>query len=161
MKAYWGSGGIESRILDLSTRWIWVVSFTIRPLYPQGKSSWCPLDKRLGGPQNRRGRGGEEKNSQPPPGLKPPIIQRFITELSRLLQFKNERSYTSTPNTSSWHGAELNTGWSLPFLPCYGGLGVLKLAYKHPWAGQNLNPQSRPFLGLKPRGPWNLLRRIS
>jgi hypothetical protein len=36
---------------------------------PQGKSPWYPLDRRLGGPQSRSGRGGEEKNSQPPPGL--------------------------------------------------------------------------------------------
>jgi hypothetical protein len=26
---------------------------------------WYPLDRRLGGPQSRSGRGGEEKNSQP------------------------------------------------------------------------------------------------
>jgi hypothetical protein len=44
-----------------------VVSFTPRPLYPQGKSPWYPLDRRLGGPQSRSGRDGEEKNSQPPP----------------------------------------------------------------------------------------------
>jgi hypothetical protein len=29
------------------------------------------LDRRLGGPQSRSGRGGEEKNSQPPPGIEP------------------------------------------------------------------------------------------
>jgi hypothetical protein len=28
------------------------------------------LDRRLGGPQSLSGRGGEEKNSQPPPGKK-------------------------------------------------------------------------------------------
>jgi hypothetical protein len=33
---------------------------------PQGKSLWYPLDRRLGGTQSRSGRGGEEKNSQPP-----------------------------------------------------------------------------------------------
>jgi hypothetical protein len=37
MKTYWGSGGIAPCILDLDTRWRWVVSFTPRPLYPQGK----------------------------------------------------------------------------------------------------------------------------
>jgi len=42
---------------------------------PQGKSSWYPLDRRLGGPQNRSGSGGKEKNSQALPGLEPPIIQ--------------------------------------------------------------------------------------
>jgi hypothetical protein len=50
-----------------------VVSFTPRSLYPHGKSRWYPLDRRLGGPQSRSGRGGEEKNSQPAPGLEPPI----------------------------------------------------------------------------------------
>jgi hypothetical protein len=58
-------------ILDLGTRWRWVVSFTSRPLYPQGKSPWHPLDRRLGGVHSCSGRGGEEKNSQPPPGIDP------------------------------------------------------------------------------------------
>jgi hypothetical protein len=71
MKTYRGSGGIAPRILDLSTRWRWVVSFTPLPLYPQGKSPWYPLDRRLSGPESRSGRGGEEKNSQPPPGIEP------------------------------------------------------------------------------------------
>jgi hypothetical protein len=51
--------------------WRWVVSFTSRPLYPQRKSLCYPLDRMLGGPQSRYGRGGEEKNSQPPPGTEP------------------------------------------------------------------------------------------
>jgi hypothetical protein len=46
------------------------------------------LDRRLGGPQSRSGRGGEEKNSHALLGLEPPIIQpiaqRYATELSRL-----------------------------------------------------------------------------
>jgi len=33
MKAYWGSGDISPRIIDLGTRWRWVVSFTSRQLY--------------------------------------------------------------------------------------------------------------------------------
>jgi hypothetical protein len=48
------------------------------------------MDKRLGGPQSRSGRGGEEKNSRFLPGLEPPITQpvaqRYITDVSRLLQ---------------------------------------------------------------------------
>jgi hypothetical protein len=71
MKMYWGSGGIAPRILDLGTRWRWVVSFTARPLYFRGKSPWYPLNWTLGGPQSRFGRGGGEKNSQPPPGIEP------------------------------------------------------------------------------------------
>jgi hypothetical protein len=53
------------------------------------KEPQYPLDRRLGGLYSRSGRGGEEKNSQTLPGLEPPIIQpvvqRYITELSRLL----------------------------------------------------------------------------
>jgi hypothetical protein len=58
---------------------------------PPGKEPRYPLYRRLGGPQSRSGRGGEEKNSQPLPGLEPPIIQpvaqRYTTELSRLQLF--------------------------------------------------------------------------
>jgi hypothetical protein len=66
-----GVGGIAPRILDLGTRWRWVVSFTPRPLYPRGKSPWYPLDRRLGGPQSRYGRGGERKISSPSRDSKP------------------------------------------------------------------------------------------
>jgi hypothetical protein len=38
MKAYWGSGGIAPRILDLGTRWRRVVRFTPLPLYPRGRA---------------------------------------------------------------------------------------------------------------------------
>jgi len=34
---------------------------------PPGKEPLVPLDRRLGGPQRRSGRGGEEKNTQPLP----------------------------------------------------------------------------------------------
>jgi hypothetical protein len=52
-----------------------VVSFTSLPLYPQGKSRWYPLDRRLSGFQSQSGCSGEEKSSQPLLGLKPLIIQ--------------------------------------------------------------------------------------
>jgi hypothetical protein len=52
------------------------------------------LNRRLGGPKSRSGRGGEEKNSQPLPGLEPsiiqPVAQRYTTELSQLLEKKAE-----------------------------------------------------------------------
>jgi hypothetical protein len=60
MKAYWVSGGIPHSFFYLGTGWRWVVSFTPRPPYPQGRSL---LNRRLGGPQSPSGRGGEEKNS--------------------------------------------------------------------------------------------------
>jgi hypothetical protein len=64
-----------------------VVSFTPRPLCSQGKSPWCPLNRRLGGPQSRSGRGGEEITSSYRDS-NPPIIQpvAHTTELSRLFK---------------------------------------------------------------------------
>jgi hypothetical protein len=72
-----------------------VVSFTPRPLYPQGKSPWYPLDRKLGGPQSRSGRGGEEKNSQPPPGIVPknPDHVAHIPTLYRLSYRGSGRRY--------------------------------------------------------------------
>jgi hypothetical protein len=61
MKVYSGSGSIAPRILDLDTRRRWMVSFTWAPAaLPPGKE-----------PQSRSGRGSEEKNSQPLPGIEP------------------------------------------------------------------------------------------
>jgi hypothetical protein len=86
------SGCIAPRILDLDTKGRWVVSFTPRPLHPQGKSPWYPLDRRLGDPYGRSGHGGEEKNSQPLPGLEHSVIQSvaqsYTTELFRLIHIR-------------------------------------------------------------------------
>jgi hypothetical protein len=70
MKTYWGVEDLHS-FFDLGTRCRRVVNFTPRPLYPQGNRPWYPLDRRLGGPQSRSGHGGEEKDSQPLPGIEP------------------------------------------------------------------------------------------
>jgi len=43
----------------------------IWPLYPQGRSPWYPLARRLGGPQSRSVCGGLEKNSQSTLGTEP------------------------------------------------------------------------------------------
>jgi len=61
MKMYWQSGDIAPHILNLGSRWRWVVSFTPRPLYSRRKSSCHSLDRRLGGPQSRSGGEGDEK----------------------------------------------------------------------------------------------------
>jgi len=54
MKTY---GGIATRILNLGSKWRWVVSFTHRPIYPRGTSPLYPLDTRLGEAQIRSGHG--------------------------------------------------------------------------------------------------------
>jgi hypothetical protein len=93
MKAYWGSGGIVTCILDLVPRWMWVVSFTPRPLYPEGESPRYLLDKRMDGPQSRSGEGGKEKNFQPLPELEPMIIQR-VAQLCTTELYLNNFSIT-------------------------------------------------------------------
>jgi hypothetical protein len=49
---------------------------------PPGNNPRYQLDRRLGGPQSRSGRVGEEKNYQPLPELEPPIIQPVDQPLS-------------------------------------------------------------------------------
>jgi hypothetical protein len=75
MKAYWESGGIAPRII-LPRHYIEVTGQLHAPAaLPKRKSPWYQLDRRLGGPQNRFGCGGEQKNFQPLPGLETPISQ--------------------------------------------------------------------------------------
>jgi hypothetical protein len=50
-----GEWRYNSPLLDLGTRWPWVVSFTSLPRYPHGMSHRYPPDRRLGGPQCRSG----------------------------------------------------------------------------------------------------------
>jgi hypothetical protein len=102
------------------------VSFTPQPFYPQGKSHWYPLDRRLGGPESRSGRGGEEINSHPLSGLEPPIIQpvseRYTTEITRLHRFCT----VSNPVPSGPVFKRYSAFWLLEkyldafrWLPCY------------------------------------------
>jgi len=70
MKAYWGVVVLFHAFLTLTLGGEWSASRPGR-FIPKGKSLWYALDRRLGGPQSRSGRGGEEKNSQPPPGIEP------------------------------------------------------------------------------------------
>jgi hypothetical protein len=55
------------------------------------------LDRRLGGPQSRSGRGDEEKNSQPLTGIEPPIIkavaQRYTIEISGSVSSESKWKY--------------------------------------------------------------------
>jgi hypothetical protein len=91
----------SSTILDLSTVWKWVVSFTLRPLYPQGKIPHYPLNRRLGGPQSRSGHCWEERYLLPllgiepqPSNLKPVTI---LTEPFPVGKLQNNTTTTSFP----------------------------------------------------------------
>jgi hypothetical protein len=57
----------SATILDLGTKWKWVVRFTLGSLYSLEKSPRYPLDRRLGGLQSRSRFCGVEKNRSPLP----------------------------------------------------------------------------------------------
>jgi hypothetical protein len=69
-----GEWRYSSTVLDLVTKWRWVVSFTPLPLYPGGNWRRYPLDRKLGGPQSRYRRYREEKNLAPA-GIRTPAVQ--------------------------------------------------------------------------------------
>jgi hypothetical protein len=70
MKAYWESGGIAPRTLTSALDGgEWSASRPGR--FILGKEPLDSLDRKLGGPRSRSGRGGEEKNSKPPPEIEP------------------------------------------------------------------------------------------
>jgi hypothetical protein len=75
----------SSTILDLGSRWRWVVSFTPRQLYPRAKNWRCPLDRKLGEPQYCSWRCGGKKNLAPV-GKQTPAFQPVAipTEISWL-----------------------------------------------------------------------------
>jgi hypothetical protein len=68
-----------------------VVNFTPRPLYPRGKSPRYPLDRRLGRPQSRSGRSGEEK----------PLVVDNINTMKQITEALN--------GTNQDVGLEINT----------------------------------------------------
>jgi len=72
MKVYWESGGIAPSILDLSTRWRWVVSSHALAALPAGKELLVPTTYEAGWVQEPLWRWWwREKFPAPPPGIKP------------------------------------------------------------------------------------------
>jgi hypothetical protein len=64
-RRHMGEWKCSSYILDLGTRWRWVVSFKPRSPYPLGRRPRNPMYKWLGRPQSPSGRCGEQKNLAP------------------------------------------------------------------------------------------------
>jgi hypothetical protein len=62
MQACRRSRGIAPLIPDCCTEWRWVVCFVPKLLYLWGDHRWCPLNRRLGGPQSWCEHFGEYKH---------------------------------------------------------------------------------------------------
>jgi hypothetical protein len=114
-----GERRYSSNVLDLGSRWRWVVSFTPRPLYPRGRSPWCRLD-RLGWPQSRSGCCGVEKSLLGLPRIEPrpssPLTHRFAD--------------WAVPAPNWLHGS----GWNLPSWRCT--QYSFKCWWMHRWIGR-------------------------
>ena len=90
-----GNGGIAPLIFNLGTRWMWVVSFRLRPLYSRVKSPWNPWNRRFTGPQSRSGCFGEEKETLSLPGIEP----RFLRRLDRsVVSIQTHLAYVASNN---------------------------------------------------------------
>jgi hypothetical protein len=100
------------RIAGVVVRWRWVVSLTPRPLYPRGKNTLYPLDRRLGGPHSRSRSGSERKIPSPCRELNPNRSARspvaMPTELFRLPNFVVKKSYLIPSKLVIW----LSEHWS-------------------------------------------------
>jgi len=87
----WRSGGIAPRILNLGNRWRWVVSFTLRPLYPRGKSSGAHWRGGWFGHRTGLDSGANKKSLCPcrklNPGRSARDLVTILTKLFRLLHF--------------------------------------------------------------------------
>ena len=97
-KAYRGSGGIASLILNFGARWRWVVNVTPRPPYPWGGSP-LPIEEKAGGPRGRSRRCPYQDSN---PG--PSSWQYCSFNRCGLMGMYNGKSFTVTPY---WHCAEL------------------------------------------------------
>jgi hypothetical protein len=92
-----------------------VVSFTARPLYPHRNSPRYLLNRMLGGPQSRSGRGGEEKNSQPPSGIEPQNPGRPAR--SPALGYQGVKRPGHEADHSPPSSAEVKNAWSYTSAP--------------------------------------------
>jgi hypothetical protein len=72
MKTY---GGVDPRFLDLGISWRWVVSFTLRPLYPWERATGTHWIGGWMGP--RAGLDDVDRDSNPDPSIVWPIASRY------------------------------------------------------------------------------------
>jgi hypothetical protein len=93
MKAYRGRTGIDPPILNLGTRWRWVVNVTTHPRHIRYKTLY-PLNWRVSGAQRRSGRFGEKSLAStgiPTPGHPARCLVAVLTTIFRFQQWETLR----------------------------------------------------------------------
>ena len=78
VKEYKGNQGREPLNFNLSTRWSWVISLMLRPLYLQENSPRYPHNRRLSVHQRRLGRFTEKENTLHLLEFEPWIVQSVV-----------------------------------------------------------------------------------
>jgi len=81
LKGMLWSNGIDRFTFDLGVRWSWLVKFMLRPFHSRSKIRYFPWNRRVGVPQSRRGRWGEEKTLLPLPRIE----AQFLGSPARIL----------------------------------------------------------------------------
>jgi hypothetical protein len=100
-------------ILNLGTRWRWVVSFTLRPLYSQGNSPRYPLYERLDGALSSSGCYGKKKTLVPA-GNRTPTVQPLACRYTDWSIPALCRRYATTKNSQNYSGTfSVYYGWAV------------------------------------------------
>ena len=115
-KGMQGSGGLAPHILNLGTRWRWVISLTLRPLYFRIKIRLYTLNRRLSVPQNWYGLSCPYSKYSIYLNFYETIRVLSVSNMSApcLPKFVSERQiFPVCKNTTFWLSLELdNTYWS-------------------------------------------------
>jgi hypothetical protein len=161
-----GECTFSSTILDLVTRWRWVVSFAPWPLYHLGKSPRYTLDRRLGGPQSRSGWCRVKRNLLPLPEIEhlpsSPYPVAVATDLALLIEQRFVYLSICGCTALYWTLATCSVSWSFTQSVGLLGRGISPLqgrylhteqpkhrinAHRHPCLKWDSNPRSRCFSG--------------
>jgi hypothetical protein len=120
LKTYWGSGDKTACIIDVDTRWRWVVSFAPWSLYPREKAPGTSWTGGWVGPRAgpdavvRRKIPNPSRDSNPP--IIQPVAQHCTTELSWLVMvgwtyISAERNMKHLQNFG-WRASWKATAWT-------------------------------------------------
>jgi len=104
-----GSRSIDPHILNLGTRWEWVVSFTCRPLYASQNFPQYPLHSKIGGFSSRSGRSWVEKERITLLWIQPRAGCRLFAIVAAVLLVRNRPIHSQSIFSKQQNSLILNT----------------------------------------------------